>query len=101
EPRLQAHVRVTHVTFNFRLWYQCGDGVDDDDVHCPGSNQNLANLERLLTRVRLRDQQRLDVDAQLSRVVGIERVLRVDIRRDAPVPLRICNDMQAERRLAA
>ena len=99
EPRLQAHVRITHVSFDFRLRYQCRNGVDDDDVDRTRPYQNLANLERLLARVGLRDQHRFDIDAELSRVVRVERVLCVDIRRDSPISLGIRDDMQTERLL--
>ena len=66
EPRLQTHVRVAHVAFDFGLRHERRDRVDHDDVHRAGAHEDLADLERLLTRVGLRDQQRLDVHAQLS-----------------------------------
>jgi hypothetical protein len=94
-------VRITHVAFDFGFGHERRDRIDDNDVDCSRAYQDLANFERLLTRVRLRDQQRLDVDAQLSRVIGVERVLRVDVRRDAAGLLRVRDDMQAERRLSA
>ena len=67
----------------------------------PGPHQDLADLERLLARVGLRDQEVLDVDAQLLRVLGVERMLGIDVRGHPAGPLRVRHDVQAERRLAA
>ena len=80
--------------------HECGDGVDDDDVERTGADQHVGDLEGLLTGVRLRDQQRVDVDTEALRVLGIEGVLRVDERRDAAGLLRTRDRVQRNRRLA-
>ena len=49
----------------------------------PERIEHVGDLERLLAGVGLRDEQRVDVDAELLRVVGVERVLGVDERGDA------------------
>src|SRR3712207_7844049 len=38
--------------------HECRDGVDDDDVERAGADQHVGDLERLLPRVGLGDQQR-------------------------------------------
>src|ERR1700743_1101228 len=48
--------------------------------------------ERLLTRIRLADQQILDIDAQLAGIDRIERVLCIDERRRAAAPLHLGHD---------
>jgi hypothetical protein len=48
----------------------------------------------------LRDQQFTDVDAELPRVHGVERILGVDVGRGAAGFLHLRNHLQAERRLA-
>ena len=60
EARLQAHVRVAHLAFDFGLGHQRRDRVDDDDVDRAGAHQHVGDLERLLAGVRLRDEQVVD-----------------------------------------
>ena len=72
-----------------------------DDVHAVAADQGLGDLERLLTGVRLADQQLVDVDADVPGVAGVERVLRVDEGGDSARALRVGRDVVAERRLAA
>src|SRR5437879_12696225 len=42
--------------------HERGDGVDGDHVHRVGAQERLGDLERLLTRVRLRDQELVGVN---------------------------------------
>ena len=66
----------------------------------PRAHQGVGDLERLLAGVGLRDQQLVDVDAELSGVAGIERVLGVDEGADAARLLRLGDAVQGERGLA-
>ena len=66
-----------------------------------GADQHVGDLERLLAGVGLADQQRVDVDAEGLGVLGVERVLGVDERRDAAGLLRVGDRVQGERGLAA
>ena len=100
QPRLQAHLRVAHLAFDFGLRHERRDRVDDDDVDAARADQHLDDFERLLAVVGLRDEQVVEVDAQLLRVGGVERVLGVDERRHAAQLLRFGDDLQRERRLA-
>ena len=77
-----------------------GDGVDDDDVDGAGAHERLGDLERLLAGVGLRNQQVVDIDAELLGVIGIERVLGVDEAADAAALLRLGDDVQGQRGLA-
>src|SRR5205823_7465957 len=76
------------------------DRVDDDDVDGPGADQHLADLERLLPGIGLRDEQILGADPELARVADVEGVLRVDEGGDAARLLRLGDDVEGERRLA-
>src|SRR5256712_1701792 len=98
EARLQTHLRVAHLAFDFRLRHQRRDRVDDDHVDAVRSNEDLDDLQRLFAVVGLRDEQIVDVDAQFLRVRRIERVLRVDERRHAAEFLSLRDDLQRERR---
>ena len=62
-------VRVAHLAFDLGLGRERGDRVDDDDVDRARAHQHVGDLERLLAGVGLRDQQLVDVDAELLRVL--------------------------------
>ena len=64
----------------------------DHHVDRVAPDQHLGDLERLLARVRLGDQQVVDVHTELPRVLDVERVLGVDEGRDPAVPLRVRDD---------
>ncbi len=66
----------------------------------PGADEHLGDLERLLAVVGLGDEQVVGVDAELLRVLGVERVLGVDEGREAPGLLGLGDDLERERRLA-
>ena len=91
---------VPHLALDLRLRRQRGDRVDRDDVERAGAHEELGDLERLLARVRLGDQQVVDVDADLARVLRVHRVLCVDERADPPAALRLGDHVVDERRLA-
>ena len=100
EPRLQPHLRVAHLAFDFRLRHERGHRVDDDDVDAARADEHFDDFERLLAVVGLRDEQVVDVDAQLLRVRRVERVLGIDERRHAAKLLRLGDHLQRQRRLA-
>jgi hypothetical protein len=64
------------------------------------ADQDLHDFERLLAVVRLRHQQVVDVDSQLLRIQGVERVLGVHERGHASELLAFGDDLQGQRRLA-
>ena len=99
QPGLQTDVAVTHLALDLGPRHQRGDRVDHDDVERAGADQHVGDLQRLLTGVGLRDQQRVGVDAQLLRVVRVERVLGVDEGRDPAGPLGVRHRVQRDRRL--
>src|SRR5205085_1101344 len=77
EPRLKAHVGVSHLTFDLGSGYQGSHGIDDDDVHCATAHQHLRNLQSLLASIRLRDQNVVDVHAQLGGINGVQGMLGI------------------------
>ena len=86
---------VTHVAFDFRARNEGGDGVDDDDVEGAGADEHVHDFQGLLAGVRLGDQERVGVDAELGGVFGIEGVLGVDEGGDAAVALRVGDGVRA------
>ena len=97
---LKAHLRLAHLAFDLRPGNQCGNRVYDQDIHAVGADEDLDDLERLFAVVGLRDEQVVEVDPQLSRVLRIERVLGVHEGRHAAKLLRLGNDLQRQRGLA-
>src|SRR6478735_103016 len=96
---LQAHVAVAHVAFDFRAGNEGGHGVDDDDVKGAGPDKHVHDFQRLLAGVRLGDQERVGVDAQLGGIFRIEGVLGVDEGGNAALALGIGNRVQRDRGL--
>ena len=93
-------MRVAHLALDLGPRNERGHRVDDHDVERRRPHEHVGDLERLLAGVRLRDQQLVDVDAELAGVGGIERVLRVDERRDAALGLCFRDHVQTDRGLA-
>ena len=62
---------------------QGGDGVDHHNVHGARAHEGVDDLERLLTRVGLADEQLIDVDPDGPGVDRIHRVLGIDVSADA------------------
>ena len=98
--RLQADVAVAHLALDLGLRRQGRDRVDRDDVERAGAHEQLGDLERLLAGVGLRDEQVVDVDADLARVLRVHRVLGVDEGADAAAALGLGDHVVDERRLA-
>jgi len=89
-------VDIAHLPFEFGPGDEGGDRVDDDDVERTRADQHVGDLERLLARVGLRDQQLVDIDPQRSGVDRIERVLGVDEGSDAAIPLSLGSDVEGQ-----
>ena len=101
EPRLQAHVRIAHVALELGLGHERGDGVDDEHVDGAGADERLRDLERLLSRVGLGDEQIVGIDADLPCIIHVEGVLGVDEGRQAVLFLRLRDDVEGQGRLPA
>src|SRR5215813_3199808 len=100
EAGLQAGLLVAHLAFEFGARNQRGDRIDHQHVDRARADERIGDFERLLAGVGLRDQEIVDVDAELAGVYRVERVLGVDEGADAALPLRLRHAMQRERGLA-
>ena len=100
QPRLAARQLVAHLAFELGARRQRRDGIDDQHVDRAGAHQRVGDLQRLLAGIGLRDQQVVDIDAELAGIDRIERMLRVDEGADAAALLRLGDGVQRERRLA-
>ena len=91
---------IAHLALDLRLRGERGHRVDDHHVDGAGANEGIGDLEGLLARVRLRDQQIVDVEADLLRVPGVERMLGVDERRGAAPALGLRDHFEGQGRLS-
>src|SRR6516162_3280360 len=90
---------VAHFTLEFGTRHQSGDRIDDQNIDRARADERIGDLERLLAGVRLRDQQVVDIDAELAGIHRVERVLGVNKSAGTAAPLRFGDDVQRERRL--
>src|SRR5690606_26068367 len=90
---------VAHLALDLRARDERGDGVDDDEVEGAGTDQHVHDLQGLLAVVRLGQDQVVDVDAELLRVLGVEGVLRVHEGDLAAGLLRVGHRVQGQGRL--
>ena len=97
---MHADDLIAHVAVDLRLRHECRHGVDDDDVDRAAAHESVNDVKRLLARIGLRNQKLVDIDAELLRIDGIERVLGVDECRDTAILLRLSDHVQGDRRLA-
>ena len=100
QSRLQTDVAVAHFTFDFGLRHQCSHGIDDDHVKRTRTNQHIRDFQRLLAVLRLGNNQRISIDAELARIDRVKRMFRIDERGDATVFLGIGHHMQRQCGLA-
>ena len=91
---------VAHLALDLGLRGERGDRVDRDDRQRARADEQLGDLERLLAGVGLRDEELVDVDADLLRVGRVHRMLGVDEGADAAEALRLGDHVVDERRLA-
>ena len=91
---------VAHLALDLGARHQSGDRIDDQDVDRVGADQSVGDLQRLLAGVGLRDDQIVDVDAELAGVDRVERMLGVDEGGDAAGLLRLGDRVQRQRGLA-
>ena len=94
-------MRIADFAFELRPRHEGGDRIDDDHIDRVALHQHLGDLHRLFAVVRLADEQRIELHAQLLAPGGIEGMLGVDDRGDAAGFLGLSRDVQGERRFAA
>ena len=63
---MQPDVGITHLAFDFRFWNERCDRIDNDDIDGTAANKRVGDFQRLLPIIRLRNQQIVDINAQLS-----------------------------------
>ena len=98
---MKTHLRISHLSFNLCLWSEGCNRVDDYDVDCAGTDEVVSDFESLLPVVRLRDEQSVEVYAEILCVTAIKGVLRIDDCCDSALFLSLGNRMDCEGCLTA
>lgn len=91
---------VPHLPLNLRPGDQGGHRVHHDHVHRPRAGEELHDLQGLLARVGLGDQEVLHLDAEALGVQGVQGVLRIHEGGHPAPPLGLGDDGEGEGGLA-
>lgn len=86
-------MRISHIPVNLCLGHQCGHRVYDHDIHRPGTDHCLRNLQRLLPVIRLRDVKIVYIYANVLGIDRIQRMLRINKPGNAASLLHLCHHM--------
>ena len=88
---------IAHFALNFRARNQSRDRIDHNDIDCIGTHQCIGDFQCLFTCIGLRDDQIVDIDAQLLGIARVKRMLRIDERGCPAQFLNLGNRMQRQR----
>ena len=89
-------MRIPHLSFNLRPRNQCGNRVNHQHVHRVAADKRVDNVQCILTAIRLRNQQIVNIDSDFFSIRRINSVFGVNNCRNTAGPLGIGNDMKAE-----
>jgi len=92
---------IPHLPFQLRPGHQGCHGIDHEDVEGAAAHQGFGDLQGLLTRIRLGDEQLVGIDPDLPGIAHIQGVFRIDEGRQAVLPLGLGDDVEGQRCLAA
>ena len=87
---------IAHLPLDLGLGDEGGDRVDHDDVQRPRPDEHVGDLQGLLAGIRLGDDERVGVHAELLGVLGVQGVLGVDEGGDAPVALGVRHGVEGD-----
>ena len=93
-------MRLAHVAFKFGFRHKGRHTVDHQNVNRAGSHKGIGNLQGLLARIGLRNQQVVDIHPQFCRIAWIKGVFRINKRTGAAGFLCLGDDVQREGGLA-
>ena len=92
--------RIAHLALEFGVRHQCRHRIDHQHIDRARAHQRVADFQRLLAGVGLRDQEFVDVDAELAGIDRVERVFGVDEGADAALLLALGDGVQRQRGFA-
>ena len=88
---------VTHLTFKLGPRHQGRHTVDHQHIDGAGAHQRISDFQRLLTGIRLRDQQFFNINAELLGITRIKRMFRINESTGAAGFLRLRHRVQGKR----
>ena len=91
---------IAHLAFDFGTGRERGNRVDHQHIDGTGTHQRIGDLQRLLARIGLRDQEVFEINTKLAGINRIERMLSIDEGANAALLLRLGNGVQGKCRLA-
>ena len=100
QPGLGADRRVADLAFEFRSGHERRHGIEHDDIERVGADERLADAQRFFAGAGLRNEEIVEIHAELLGVLRIERVLHVDEGRQSAALLRLRDDGERQRRFA-
>ena len=68
---------VPHFPVNLRLRYECRNRVYNQNIHRTGTNHRFRNIESLLSGVRLRNIEIINIHTDSLCIAGIQSMLRI------------------------
>ena len=90
---------VAHLSVNLRLRHQRGNRIHNENIHRPRAHHRLRNIQGLLTGIRLRNIEIVNIHADCLRIAGIECVLRINKSGNSSSLLYLRNGMKRQSRL--
>ena len=87
-------MRVPHISLYLGFGGERGNRVDHYQVNRTAIDKIIGNIQRLFAVVRLWHIQIVQIHAEICRVNGVERMLRIDERGYSALLLQFCNDMK-------
>ena len=93
---MKAHVAVAHVALEFGLGDQCRHRVHHDEIDGAGAHECLGDLQGLLSRVGLADEEVVNVDSEPLGVVRIHGVFSVHECRHTPLSVDFRHGLERE-----
>ena len=94
---MKADRSIADLALDLGTRSQSGDRVDDDGVDGARAHEHVDDLERLLARIGLGNEDLIDVHADTCGIRGIERVLGIDKCHDAAHSLGLCQNLERKR----
>ena len=93
-------MRIAHLAFNLGARHERGDRIDHQHVNRVGAHQRIDDFQRLFAGVGLRNNQLVNIDAQLGGITGIKRVFGINEGDGAASFLRFGQHVQRQRGFA-
>ncbi len=97
---MKPYMSVAHFAFDFSAGSQSCYRVYNDAIYSTASNQSFYDFKRLLSGVRLGNEQVFNVNAEIAGIHRVQSVLSINKCGNSPGLLRFCDNMQGYRRLA-